>query len=106
MTSGASAGDVIVLKVGYSMPSEPKLPAAATTTTPALVAFSYAVANGSQGAPAASPHAAPVSSGPYTAGKPSEILTTSMPSLTASLMARMSTLSGGLSFTPGEPDTL
>src|SRR5436305_13599640 len=101
ITVVAVAGDVIVENVVYSSPSAPELPAETTTTTPALTAFAYAAANGSQGVPAASPQAAPVSEGLYSAGKPDEIFTTSIPSFTASLIARMNPLSGGQSSTPG-----
>src|SRR5450432_1805112 len=109
ITDGALAGEEMlryVGKLGYWVPLYPSFPAATTTTIPALTAASYAVANGSQAAFPVNPQAAPVSSAPVKAGPTTERDAISMPSLRASLIARIRTLSVDPSNTPGDPETL
>jgi len=59
-----------------------------------------------QATPAAAPHTVPVSRAPEVARIPNDRLTTSMPSLTASRKASISTWSSEPSFTPGDPEIL
>src|SRR5579872_7071249 len=84
----------------------PSLPAAITTTMPAWTAFSTAMASGSHGTPLGLPQMEPVSSGPVNAGPPNDNEATSMPSLSASSMARIMASSEAPSCTSGDPNTL
>src|SRR6266852_8333934 len=72
IAEGAWPGESTVFMVGNLTPVSPSLPPAATTSKPALVAFSMATASGSQGVVPVRPQAAPSSSGPESAGPPRE----------------------------------
>src|SRR5579884_2270942 len=62
IADGAMEGEAIVPGVGTYCEDSPRLPAATTTVTPSLLAFSIAAAMASQGWFRGAPQTAPVSS--------------------------------------------
>ena len=108
ITSGATAGEEIVLRVGDDWPPTwPELPAAATTTRPkSTTALWAATASGSQLFPGKLPQSDPYEFQGWVATWPMLRLRMSIPSTTASSMAAIRACELAVGLIPGVPVTL